>query len=282
MANPEHLELLLDGIDTWNEWREEFPTVEPDLSEADLAGVNLKGAYLSGTVSYYDAELDDYLAPIVINRASQSMMPTMSDQELSYMRTWGANLEGVDFTGAYLNRAYLGYAVLTGARFQGADLRYASFSHANLHRADMPQVNAQGTDFSHCLMREVNLHQANCRRANFSHAEVRRSNLSEAILAGADFSSADLSRSNLQSSDLDSALLRHTLLTETDFTDAQLLGTLIDGIDLRPALNLDRLRTIGNCSLTISTIELSAFQLPDKIMHGAGLSEKWRAFINSQ
>lgn len=49
MANPEHLALLQKGVKAWNEWREENPDVEVDLSGAMLydtilSYVNLHGA----------------------------------------------------------------------------------------------------------------------------------------------------------------------------------------------------------------------------------------------
>lgn len=31
MANPEHVEILKQGVDVWNRWREENPEVVPDL-----------------------------------------------------------------------------------------------------------------------------------------------------------------------------------------------------------------------------------------------------------
>jgi hypothetical protein len=52
MANPEHLELLGQGVDAWNDWRARKPSVCPDLSEAilrhaDLARVSLSQANLA-------------------------------------------------------------------------------------------------------------------------------------------------------------------------------------------------------------------------------------------
>src|ERR1019366_4727022 len=48
MANPEHLEILKQGADRWNKWREEHPDVAPDLREADLAGADLSWVDLIG------------------------------------------------------------------------------------------------------------------------------------------------------------------------------------------------------------------------------------------
>ncbi len=55
MANPEHLAILKQGVEIWNQWREENggDDLEPDFSganlqNADLIGANFLGANLSG------------------------------------------------------------------------------------------------------------------------------------------------------------------------------------------------------------------------------------------
>jgi uncharacterized protein YjbI with pentapeptide repeats len=56
MANPEHLDILKQGVEVWNKWREEHSELCVDLSEADLTGVflykaNLIRANLAGATS---------------------------------------------------------------------------------------------------------------------------------------------------------------------------------------------------------------------------------------
>jgi uncharacterized protein YjbI with pentapeptide repeats len=53
MADPEHLEILRNGVEGWNRWRESNPEARPDLSASalsrqDLRGANLSRANLSG------------------------------------------------------------------------------------------------------------------------------------------------------------------------------------------------------------------------------------------
>jgi len=47
MAIQEHLEVLKQGTDTWNEWRQLHAEVRADLSDADLSRAHLEGAYLN-------------------------------------------------------------------------------------------------------------------------------------------------------------------------------------------------------------------------------------------
>lgn len=41
MANLEHLKILGKGVEIWNKWRFENDEIRPDLSGADLSGINL-------------------------------------------------------------------------------------------------------------------------------------------------------------------------------------------------------------------------------------------------
>lgn len=51
MANPEHIEILKQGVDVWNRWRAENVEIKPDLSgrplsESDLLKINLSDTIL--------------------------------------------------------------------------------------------------------------------------------------------------------------------------------------------------------------------------------------------
>jgi TIR domain-containing protein len=46
MANPEHLQILKQGVKTWNAWREQNNDIRPDLRSANLTGANLFRANL--------------------------------------------------------------------------------------------------------------------------------------------------------------------------------------------------------------------------------------------
>ncbi len=41
MANPEHLALIKQGVNVWNEWYKQHPKVIPDFSQANLSNLNL-------------------------------------------------------------------------------------------------------------------------------------------------------------------------------------------------------------------------------------------------
>src|SRR5437868_1961926 len=46
MANQDHLAKLKEGVEVWNQWREEHPGIQPDLQKANLREANLQKADL--------------------------------------------------------------------------------------------------------------------------------------------------------------------------------------------------------------------------------------------
>jgi hypothetical protein len=46
MANIQHLEILKQGVEFWNKWREENKSIFPDLSGADLRNIDLSSPYI--------------------------------------------------------------------------------------------------------------------------------------------------------------------------------------------------------------------------------------------
>ncbi len=121
MANPEHVEILKQGVDVWNRWRGENWSIVPDLemahfSEADLRLVNLSKAVLRGT-------------------------------ELSRADLRGASLTTTDLSRADLTKADLTKADLRWADLRGAVLKETILSRVNLFRANLSWAELNGTNF---------------------------------------------------------------------------------------------------------------------------------------
>jgi hypothetical protein len=135
VANAEHVELLKQGVDEWNRWREENPDAQPDLEDSDfwckdLAGINLEGAKL----------IRAGLGSANLNGAN-----------LRSANISGANLRNADLRIADLSFANLGHADLGGANLGGADLGVANLGSANLVGADLMRAvllfsSIRGTD----------------------------------------------------------------------------------------------------------------------------------------
>jgi len=116
MANPEHLEILKQGVEQWNRWREDNPDVAPDLRYADLRAANLCGAHLR------KADLSS------------------------------ADLRMADFHGANLSGAALRGANLSGVSLGRANLHYTNICSANLAQTDFSGAGVGSTIFDDVYM----------------------------------------------------------------------------------------------------------------------------------
>jgi uncharacterized protein YjbI with pentapeptide repeats len=113
MANPEHLQILQQGVEAWNAWRDQDRDVRPDLSAATLIGATLSGVDFSRT-------------------------------DLSGVDFSGASLSGTPFSGTPFSRTDLSRADLSRADLIGADLRQARLTEANLTNADLRNADLTG------------------------------------------------------------------------------------------------------------------------------------------
>ncbi len=64
MANEEHVKRLLDGVAGWNQWRDENPTIRPDLSGVRFFGKNSLGLGSSADLTCAD------LTGVILNRTT--------------------------------------------------------------------------------------------------------------------------------------------------------------------------------------------------------------------
>ena len=156
MANPGHLKILEKGIEAWNQWREQYPDLEPDLSGADLSIADQK------TLTHRMELLDE-----VLKNRRQSR-----DLEVREPFLHGRDLRGINFRGSDLH----------GASIRSSDLRQASLSEANLREADLSEAMLCHADF----------HDAYLRDGRLRRAELTGACLSEADLVGADLTGARL------------------------------------------------------------------------------------------
>lgn len=129
MADSEHVSKVKEGTAAWNRWREEEPDVIPDLSWANLNGVNLDGAVFAKSV-----------LKLAFCRGCSMVGADFSEANMRGVNLEGSDLRGAVFRGANLEGAHMLGADLTGADFAGANLKLANFDGAILRDADLAGV----------------------------------------------------------------------------------------------------------------------------------------------
>ncbi len=155
------IEILRQGVEIWNRWREEAEELYPDLSGTTLRGADLSGAKLSGVDLSGSNLIQADLSNTDLSNAD------LSSADLSGVILRGANLAQSDLSGAILVRGNLTSVDLRGANLSGADLFDANLSGANLSGANLANANL----FS-AILRDVDLRGANLFNAILSDADL--------------------------------------------------------------------------------------------------------------
>ena len=131
MADPKHLAILKQGVDTWNPWRQARVGEWMDLKGADLVGVNLAGA------SLHDTRFDGAI--------------------LRGANLEGADLAGADFNGSDLRGANLRRTTLFITKFRMANLSGVDLRWAVLHWVIFTGANLQGAIFHETVLADTDL-----------------------------------------------------------------------------------------------------------------------------
>lgn len=121
--NKEHLEILEKGIEYWNNWRIEFPRVNPDLSNITLSLTN--PARFRKDVEY---KMRDF-------SSGNFRKTNFSESKLLGANFTSCNLEKAIFKKADLRRANFAHANLSGVSFHQANLTLSNFYKADLNNA---------------------------------------------------------------------------------------------------------------------------------------------------
>jgi uncharacterized protein YjbI with pentapeptide repeats len=212
MANEEHLAILWQGVEVWNEWREKNPQVKPDISAVDLTNADLRSFNLSN-VLLAQANLSDAL---------------LTQANLCKANLTGADLRNADLTDAYFRMTNFSNADLSGAFLVNVDLSGANRSLTDIEEADSHGFNLSGDNLIGALLCNAILINA-----NLSHADLSGLDLSSSILAEANLHGTNFTGTNLTKSDLIKAQA-----LGTNFTTAKFTGACIEDWNTNSATNL--------------------------------------------
>lgn len=138
MASKSQLEILRQGVETWNEWLTEE---EDGLADVDLSGANLR-----------NADLEDVWL----------VGANLSDADLSGANLRNANFSAACLNGANLSGANLNLAYLYQTFLEEADLSKANLIRTNLNEAVLSKCNFSATIFEETGLLNVDLSRCKC------------------------------------------------------------------------------------------------------------------------
>lgn len=229
MADPQHIEWLLEGVEAWNK-RFLEGNFTPDFEGADiywefrsvgkldhdgmipLAGVFLGHKYSPLTYGKYPYSFyDEFVDPIEETPGYQDWVKSVPQIPFSTEIP-----SDDDFTSkrANLNRANLNMANLAGANLNSVDLAGARLAYANLARADLEYANLANAKLA--ASRIIN--------ADLSSADLTSAYLYGAFLTNTDFRSANLTKADFRRANLNNANLYGATVVDANFIGANLTG----------------------------------------------------------
>jgi uncharacterized protein YjbI with pentapeptide repeats len=179
MANLEHVEILKQGVEVWNQWRICNPEIKPDLEFADFSGAYLCGANLCGSL----------LAKT-----------NFSQTNLSAVNFKGSNLFEANFTDALLNQADFSSLYLRNVNFTKADSKDAIFMSANIESSNLTEAN-----FNHVFLVDAKVVRSNLHNTSLAESLISFSWFVEGTFTNTDFSNAFMGSALFADCDLSTA-----------------------------------------------------------------------------
>jgi len=178
MANPEHLKILKEGVEAWNEWRKNNPDIVPNLRGVDLEGAELVGANLT------KAALQEAVLKHTFLLGADLSQANLFEAKLASAYLMDGNLYKAILISANLCSADLRNATLNAADLRGADVIEANLSGASLRRANLDSVSFLG----------ANLSGADLCFAAFVAGNVEGTTFSDSTMESTSFANVDLSK----------------------------------------------------------------------------------------
>ncbi len=161
MPNQDYLDLLMQGVEVWNTWRENHEDMIPDLRGVDLQARDLHG------IALFEADL----------RGANLAKANLRGANLHSADLRGVTLVGVDLCGADLSDA-----VLDGASLEFADLREANFLGTYLYGAKLSGANISQVDLLYAHLLGTQLQGANLNGTRLSQKRLKYILVQENIL----------------------------------------------------------------------------------------------------
>lgn len=254
MANLEHLEVLQQGVKTWNDWRSKNPDLKPDLNSANLNGLDLDG------VNFSKCNL------ISTNLSFANLSHAkMIQSDLSHARLVGANLDSADISFSDLSCAILreidlSHAELIDSNLECVDLSDALLSHSTLSSSLLNGACLVGVDFQEATIMYSELYDISLEGSDLGFASFRYCDLGEADLFGCLLHEAEFKACSLKGADLSRSVMLKTSFVASDLSQVVGLGSCTHQ---------------GRSNIDIYTLEKSK-DLPDAFLKGIGMSEQYR------
>ncbi len=192
MAREEHVAILKQGVEVWNQWRAENPELQPDLSRVNFWSLEPGDPYLM-----------------------EALWNVWHPDPQAY------SLKNVNFSSTNLRGVCLSSADLSGAQLDCADLSFADLRHATVERAHLRDATLKVVKMNGLQASQANLSGADLENSDLTGANLNGANLTKANLKGVNFTGA-----NLNGADATQSVLQWSLFVDVDLRNVKGLETV--------------------------------------------------------
>lgn len=166
LMNPEHYELAKKSIKEFNDWRAQNYDVKPDLSGADLRGLNLfKINFANANLAGADL------------RGATLISVEARNADLEHADLGGALLQNANFSMANMTRVNLKGANLTGAFMQDCSFVEADLSETDCTCTKFRNSNFTDATFYDCIVKGASFEGSNIDQANIFYEQFKDANI---------------------------------------------------------------------------------------------------------
>jgi uncharacterized protein YjbI with pentapeptide repeats len=218
MANKDHLDVLMRGVESWNAWRFERPMELPGFRGADLNAADLRGANLN---------------------AADLGWADLRRAQLAGANLWRADLRWAQLAGADLNAADLG-----GANLWRADLRGANLSNARLNDTDLGAADLGGANLCSAILRGANLSGSDLAGADLGAADLSRATLLETKIEKANLTGCRIHGVSVWDVVLDAETRQHDLVITPNDEPSIMVDDLEVAQFIHLLLNNEKIRRV--------------------------------------
>ncbi len=152
-----------------------------------------------------------------------------------------------------------------------------------LAKANLGNFNLSNVDFRELILVEAKLDLAYLGGANLTDVDLMRASCHGTSFVGANLTNADFSKARFSVTifgrihiavpELFQMWSQGTVLSGTNFSEAEMSGCVFSGMDLSCAKGLETIHHRGASSLDIETIYRSNGKIPNSFLSGAGVPE---------
>lgn len=162
------LDIINNGYEEWNSWRESNPDIKLDITEINLNDRELSGYNFSG-INFSNST---FVKATICN--TDLTNTNFESAQLFKADLTGSNLSNSNFKDATLEKTDLSFTIWENSILSNGFFYDAKFSNANLKNTIAHNVNFCGTDFTNVDLTGADLSNSKFQRASFIQTNIEQ------------------------------------------------------------------------------------------------------------